>query len=163
MDEMSIIVEVSRVVTDSVGDRYPWQFHQFQVGLLALREKVTTIQEAILHQNEELEGMRLVFVKSSAKLTCVGEQLDSLMVPLEFTLEHQSSPLQTYIDGACSVSSLPLHIGEKEAEPLQHILCVDQSDEMRRHERCRVQCLPDGGLVLCMRVYTFNPSLGAGW
>jgi len=53
------------------------------------------------------------------------------MVQLECTLKHPSNPLLTYIDGACSVSKLSVHLGEAEAEPPRHILCVDQADEMR--------------------------------
>ncbi len=116
VDEIPIVVEVSRAVTESGGDRCPRLFHQFQDDLLTLREKATTMREAILQQNEELEVMRAVCAKSVTKLTHVGKRLDSLMVQLECTLEHQSNPLQTYIDGACITGGLPLHIGEGEAE-----------------------------------------------
>lgn len=117
--------EGSRAVTKFRNDSCPSQFHQFQSDLLALKKKATTVQKAILQQNKELEGMRAVCVESAAKLTRVGEWLDSLMVQLEYTLERRSNPLQTYIDGACSTSRLPLHIGEGGAMSPREILCVD--------------------------------------
>ena len=40
------------------------------------------VREEILQQKEELEGMRVVFPESTAKLTHVREWLDSLMVQL---------------------------------------------------------------------------------
>ena len=45
-------------------------------------------------QNEELESMRVVCAESATKLAHIVEQLDSLMVQLEGTLEHHSSPFR---------------------------------------------------------------------
>ena len=80
-------------------------------------------------------------------MTHVGEWLGSLMVQLECTLEQRGSATQTYIDDAGSTNSLPLHIREGEADSPRHILCVDQADEMRRHELRKVQHSQDGELV----------------
>lgn len=117
MDEMTAIAKVSRVVTEFVGDRCPWKFHQFQVDLITLREKAMTIRDAILEQNEEFKGMRVVYVELMTKKTHVREQLDSQMVKLECTLENHRTHLSTYIDGACSGSRLSLHLGEGETYP----------------------------------------------
>lgn len=69
--------------------------------------------------------MRVVFIESATKLTWIGIWLDSLLVQLKCTLEHECNPLQTYIGATCSIRSLPLHVGEREVEPPRHILCVD--------------------------------------
>ena len=93
LDEMPTVAEASGAVTEFTGDRCPRQFHQFQTDLLALKRKVVLVREAILQQNEELEGMRAVCAESTTKLTHIGEQLDSLLVQLECTLECESNPL----------------------------------------------------------------------
>ena len=111
MDEIPIVVEVSGAVTKFTCDRCPRQFHQFQANLLALERKVALVCEAILQQNKELEGIRAICVESMTKLTHVGEQLDSLLVQLECTLERESSPLRAYIDGAGNTVRLPWPIG----------------------------------------------------
>ena len=41
-------------------------------------------------------------------------QLEQLMVQLEGTLEHWSSPLEAYIDGASSTVGSPLAIAERD-------------------------------------------------
>jgi len=64
-----------------------------------------------MQQNKVLEGMRSVCVESMAKLTHIGERLDSLLVQLECTLECESSPLQAYIDGTGNIVKLPWPIG----------------------------------------------------
>lgn len=64
-----------------------------------------------MQQNKELEGMRVVCAKSTAKLIHIGEQVDFLLVQLEFTLGRERSPLQAYIDGVGSTVMLPLPIG----------------------------------------------------
>jgi len=112
-------MEGSRVMTEFTDDSHPPQFHQFWVGLQALRNKAITVREAILLQKEELEGIRAVCVESKTKLTHVGEWLGSLMVQLECTLERQGSPTQTYIDDVGSASRLPLCTGEGEAKSPQ--------------------------------------------
>lgn len=105
----------------------------------------------------------MVCVESAAKLTRIGEQLDSLMVQLEeYTLERRSNPLQAYISGVDSIIGLPLHIGEREAKLPRQISCVDQDCEIRRHEMHRAQ-RSQVGVVLCMRVRAFDPFLGVGW
>lgn len=73
--------------------------------------------------------MRVVFVESTTKLTDVGERLGSLTVQLECTLEWWGNLTLTL--QASSISRLPLHIGEGEAQSPRHILCVDQDGEMR--------------------------------
>lgn len=73
LDEMPIVVEVSGVVTEFTGDRCPQQFHQCQGDLLALKRKVALVREAIMRQNEELDGMRAVCAESATKLTHVWE------------------------------------------------------------------------------------------
>lgn len=65
------------------------------------------MREAISQQNKELEGIKVVCAESTTKLTHVGEFLDSLHVPLECTLERESSPLRAYIDGAGNLVRLP--------------------------------------------------------
>lgn len=72
MDEMPTVAEVSRVVTEFTYDRCPRRFHQFQANLLALKRKAMLVREAIMQKNEALEGMRAVCVKSTAKLTYIG-------------------------------------------------------------------------------------------
>lgn len=86
-DEVLEETEGSKAVTGFTQDNRPPQFHQFLASLLALRKKATTMREAILQQNEELEGMRAVCAELVTKLTCIGEQLGSLMYQLECTLE----------------------------------------------------------------------------
>ena len=113
--------------------------HQLRADLLVLRGKATSVREAILLQNEELEGMRVVCAVSAAKLAHIGERLGSLMVQLEGTLECQSSPIHAYIDGASNIVGSPLSIGEREAEPPSQISYVDLVSRMRRLELHRVQ------------------------
>ena len=56
---------------------------------------------------------------------------EQLMVQLEGTLEHHSSPLQAYIDGARSTVGSPLAIRERETELPSQISCVDLDSGMR--------------------------------
>ena len=101
------------------------QCHQLRVDLLVLKGKATSVREAILLQNEELEGMRVVCAESAAKLAHIGERLDSLMVQLEGTLVCQGSPLQVCIDGASNIVGSPLSLGKTGAEPPSQISYVD--------------------------------------
>lgn len=126
LDEMPTVAEISGATTEFTGDRCPQQIHQFQVDLLALKRNVVLVRGAILQQNEELEGMRAVCVVSTTKLTHVGEQLDSLLVQLEFTLECESNPIRAYIDGVGSTVRLPWPIGQRETELPSEIVCIDQ-------------------------------------
>lgn len=103
VDEVPGDTRVSRVMTEFIDDSCPQKFRQLQADLLTLKRKATIVQETILQQNEELEGMRVVCAELVAKLTRVGEWLDSLVTQLEeYTLERQSRPLQAYINGACN-------------------------------------------------------------
>lgn len=92
----------------------------------------------VAHENEELEGMRVVCAELAAKLAHIGERLDSLMVQLQGTLECQISPLQACIDRASSILGSPLSIGEREAEPPSQTSYVDLVSRMRRSELHRV-------------------------
>lgn len=60
--------------------------------------------------------MRVVCAESVAKLAHNGEQLDSLMVQLEGTLESQRNLLQAYIDGASRTVGSPFPIRERERQ-----------------------------------------------
>ena len=84
------------------------------------------------------------------------------MVHLEGTLEHRSSPLQAYIDGASSTVGSPLAIGEREMELPSQISCIGLDSGMIRPELHKVQHL-HAGVVLCAGVRAFDPSLRVGW
>ena len=104
-----------------------------------MREKAASVRETILLQDQELEGMRATCAKSAAKLVRIGEQLDSLMVQPEGTLECQIIPLQACMDGTSSIVGSPLPVGEREAEPPSQVSYVDLDSGMRRSELHRVQ------------------------
>ena len=120
-----LALEESLGDTEVLDDGHTQQCHQLQADLLAFKGKATLVREAILLQNEEHEGMRVVCVESTTKLAHIGERLDSLMVQLESTGECQSSPLQAYIDRASSTVGSLLPIGKREIEPLSQISYVD--------------------------------------
>ena len=77
--------------------------------------------------------------KSATKLAHIGEQLDSLMVQPEGTVERQIIPLQSCIGRASSIIGSPLPIGEREVEPPSQISYVDWVSGMRRSGLHRVQ------------------------
>ena len=83
--------------------------------------------------------MRVTCAKSAAKLVHIGEQLDSLMVQPESTLQHQIIPLQVCMDGTSRVVGSSLPIGEREAEPPSQVSDVDLDSGMRRSELHRIQ------------------------
>ena len=106
--------------------------------------------------------MRAVCGESTAKLTHVLEQLDSILVQLECMLERESNPLRAYIDEVGSTVRLPWPIGQRDIELPSQIVCIDQDSEMRRPKLHRVQH-PHARVVLCAGVHAFDPSLGVGW
>ena len=117
--------------TEVLDDGRRQRYHRLQTDLRVLKGKATSVREAILLQNEELEGMRVVCVESATKLAHIGERLDSLMVQLEGTLECQSNTLQAYIDRANNTVGSPLPIGERETKTPSQISYVDLDSGMR--------------------------------
>ena len=75
--------------------------------------------------------MRVACAESAAKLACIGERMDSLMVQPEGTLEHQIIPLQACMDRTNTIVGTPLPIGERETESPSQISYIDLVSRMR--------------------------------
>lgn len=93
--------------------------------------------------------------------TIGGEQIHAQVTSRAAVLPFNSS-LQAYVDGACNVVRLPLHVGGRLAELPRQIVYVDRANETRRHEFCRAQHSHDG-LSTYSRTLAFDPSHGVGW
>ena len=73
--------------TEVLDDGRRQRYHRLRADLLVLKGKATSVREAILLQDKELEGMRVACAESVAKSARIGERLDYLMVKPEGTLE----------------------------------------------------------------------------
>lgn len=65
------------------------------------------MRDTIVQKDEEFEGTRVSWVEFTTKLTHIREWLDSLLVQLECTMQHQRNPLWAYINRAGSTIRLP--------------------------------------------------------
>ena len=59
--------------TEVLDDGRRQRYHWLRADLLVLKGKATSVREAILLQDKELEGMRVAFFESVAKLARTGE------------------------------------------------------------------------------------------
>ena len=58
--------------TEVLGNGRTQRCHQLRADLLVLKGKATSVQEAILLQNEELEGMRVVCTEQRPSWPTLG-------------------------------------------------------------------------------------------
>ena len=80
--------------------------------ILAMKERTKILRDTILQRDVELIALRVVCTKLAVMLSSIEDKLDSLMwQQKKHTIAFQSSPLQEYIDKACSSLSPHLHNG----------------------------------------------------
>lgn len=89
----------------------------FKTGLIMLKQRVRTTRDTTLQENRKFEELIRICDMSVSKLSSVEEHLKSLTRQWEeYNCEFQRSPLEEYIDKACSTTNPPLYIGEIMAE-----------------------------------------------
>jgi len=153
IDEEPIGTEASRSVIDFLDGSY-----------------LLLIVEDVMHDQLFMEGRLLVHVdpmveedeQPSLEAAIHEEKLGASATSRVFMLSN-GSPLQVYIDGACSIIWSPPHVGEREFALPRQITWFGHTSKMGRHDLHKVQHLRDGGLIPCMVVCAFDPSLRVGW
>ena len=77
-----------------------------------MKERTKIVYDTIVQRDVELTVLRVVCTESAVRLSSIEEQLDSLMgQQKKHTIAFQRSPIQDYIDKACSSLSPHLHNG----------------------------------------------------
>ena len=75
-----------------------------------MKERTKILRDTIVQRDVELTILRVVCIESVVRISSIEEQLDYLMgKQKKHTIAFQSSPLQEYIDKACSSLSPHLH------------------------------------------------------
>ena len=93
-------------------DSHLKKIERVKESILAMKERAKILRDTIVQRGVELTVFRVVCTESAVRLSSIEEQLDSLMgQQKKHTIAFQGSPLQEYIDKACSSLSPHLHNG----------------------------------------------------
>ena len=77
-----------------------------------MKERTKILRDTILQRDVELTILQVACIESAFRISSIEEQLDSLMgQQKKHAIAFQSSPLQEYIDKACSSLSPHFHNG----------------------------------------------------
>ena len=162
--EMSTVVEIVSSHTWRLGRVYTCMRQSFQndshrkkierdkESILAMKGRTKILRDTIVQRDVELTVLPVVCTESMVKLSSIEKRLDYLMgKQKKHTIEFQSSPLQEYIDKACSSLSPHLHNGRwflqvgQDQEIGQHYMSIPF--EIRR-EKCQL-----GRIIPCDGAY----------